>query len=311
MKALVYTRPNEVRVLEVEEPTQGAGDAIVQVAVAGICGSELHGIRRPGFRVPPLVMGHEVTGTTGDGRRVVVNPILSCGGCDLCLAGRTQLCRERTMIGVHRAGGFAERVAVPESALHELPGGVTFETAALVEPLANAVHAWGLAGDATGARVAIIGGGTIGLVCLLLAHDRGAASVEVADLSEQRRALALRLGADAAPERLDGEYDLIFEAVGLAGTRRDSLAHLRPGGTAVWLGLTDSEAPLDGPDLVRFEKRVVGSFAYTVAEFRRALADAGRYDLRWAESFPLDDGADIFGQLASGRTDIVKALLRP
>jgi threonine dehydrogenase-like Zn-dependent dehydrogenase len=65
MKALVYTRPNEVRVLEVEEPDQGAGEAIVQVAVAGICGSELHGIRRPGFRVPPLVMGHEVTGTTG------------------------------------------------------------------------------------------------------------------------------------------------------------------------------------------------------------------------------------------------------
>lgn len=310
MRALVYTRPNEVRVLDVAEPDPAAGEIVLEVAAAGICGSELHGIARPGFRVPPLVMGHEVAGTASDGRRVVVNPLLSCGACDQCASGRPHLCRHRQLVGVHRPGGFAERVAVPESAVHELPAAMSFTTAAVVEPLANAIHAWGLAGDA-GARVGVVGAGTIGLVCLLVATDRGAATVTVADPAGDRREGAARLGASTVAARLEGEHDVVFEAVGSAAARRDSLAALRPGGTAVWLGLADSDPGFDGPDLVRGEKRILGSFAYTPAEFEQALADAARLDLDWAQRFPLEDGARIFLDLAGGRTDVVKALLQP
>ena len=131
MKALVFTAPGVVEIQEVPDVVAGDGEVVVHVDRAGICGSELHGIQTPGFRVPPLVMGHEFVGRLDDGRRVAINPLTSCGECDLCRRGRTQLCRSRQLLGVHRAGGFAERVAVPQNAVHEIP-----------EPIANAVHAW-------------------------------------------------------------------------------------------------------------------------------------------------------------------------
>src|SRR5690242_10800646 len=250
MKALVFTAPGVVELRDVPEPAVGPGEVLVHVAVAGICGSELHGVRNPGFRVPPLIMGHEFAGTTDDGRRVVVNPIVSCGGCDLCGRGLPQVCRRRCIVGVHRPGAFAERVAVPASAVHPLPDAVGWEAGGVAEPAANAVHAWTLAGRPAGARIGVIGAGAIGLVCLLVAAGGGAASVDVADLSADRRAGALRLGAAAAGTELAGEYDVVFDAVGTAGTRRQSLARLRPGGAAVWLGLLDDAPGFAATDLI-------------------------------------------------------------
>jgi threonine dehydrogenase-like Zn-dependent dehydrogenase len=311
VKALVYTAPGTVEVLDVPEPEPEGDEIVVQVALAGICGSELHGIRTPGFRTPPLVMGHEFAGTLPDGRRIAVNPLVSCGSCDLCLLGRPNLCRSRSLLGVHRPGGFAERVAVPAGAIHELPEGMAWEVAAMVEPLANAVHALGLAGVQDGSRVGIIGAGTIGLVCVLEACAGGVESVAVADPSASRLRVARRLGASSAGDELEGEFDVIIDAVGLPVTRSASVKHLRPGGTAVWLGLMDGDPGFDATDLVRMEKRVLGSFAYSDDEFARAIGDATRFDLAWVEAFPLTQGAAIFGQLMDGRTDVVKALLRP
>jgi len=189
MRALVFTAPSVVELRNVDEPAAGSDDVIVDVAVAGICGSELHGIRTPGFRTPPLIMGHEFAGATADGRRVAVNPLVTCGHCDRCLAGQTELCRERVIIGVHRPGAFAERVAVPVSSIHDLPDDLSWTAAGIIEPVANAVHAWGLVGGATGQRVGIIGCGAIGLVCLQLAAAQGAASIVAADPSAERRRL--------------------------------------------------------------------------------------------------------------------------
>ena len=157
----------------------------------------------------------------------------------------------------------------------------------------------------------IIGAGTIGLVCLLVACAGGAESVAVADPSESRLRVARRLGASSAGDELEGEFDITLDAVGLPVTRRASVAHLRPGGTAVWLGLMDGDPGFEATDLVRMEKRVLGSFAYTHDEFVRALGEAGRLDLGWVDSFPLEQGPAIFGELMGGRTDVVKALLRP
>lgn len=311
MKALVYTGPSCVEVLDISQPQVQEGEALVEVSAAGICGSDLHGVQKPGFRVPPLVMGHEFAGTTSDGRRVAINPIISCGQCDLCARGRTQLCRDRTIVGVHRPGGFAELVAVPESQLHTLPRGMSWEQAAMVEPIANAVHAWAFSDTGPGARVGVIGAGTIGLVCLLRALSSGAGEVVVADLSESRLALANELGATQTAFTLEGEFDLTFDAVGLAATRRTSVEHVAPGGTAVWLGLMEGEPGFDSLDLVRQEKRVVGSFAYTDSEFAEALEFAATGDFGWIYSFPLAKGAQIFKELMNGRTDIIKAVLRP
>ncbi|MER5426857.1 2-desacetyl-2-hydroxyethyl bacteriochlorophyllide A dehydrogenase [Streptosporangium canum] len=311
MRALVFTGPGVVEMWDVPEPEPGPGDVLVHVVASGICGSELHGVKTPGFRVPPLVMGHEFAGRTEDGAPVIVNPILSCGHCDLCALGTRNVCRQRRIIGVHTPGGFAERVAVPAGALTPLPEGLGWTAAGIVEPAANAVHAWALAGAPAGARVGVIGAGAIGLACLQVALSGGAASVEIADRSDSRRAIAGRLGAAAAVPQLTGEYDVVFDAVGAAATHEQSLARLRPGGAAVWLGLADSTAGFDAADLVRGEKRVLGSFAYRDDDFAAAVDLVGGWDLSWVDTFPLAEGAEIFTTLMNGRATPVKALLTP
>jgi threonine dehydrogenase-like Zn-dependent dehydrogenase len=313
VKALVFTAPGTVELLDVPEPDPAPGEVVVEVRAAGICGSELHGARRPGFRQPPLIMGHEFAGIAG-GEAVVVNPILSCGRCPECRRGLRHVCREREIIGVHRAGGFAERVAVPASALRPLPPGLPWEAAALIEPAANAVHAWNLALGAVGVecrRVAVIGCGAIGLLCAATALSSGAGQVEVTDLSPARLAAAQRLGAEVADPGLSGQYDVVIDAVGSAATRAASVAHQRPGGVAVWLGLAGEETGFDGNALIRSEKRVVGSFAYRDEEFAQAMARIRYWDLTWAAGDPLAAAAEVFTGLMNGGLDPLKALLRP
>jgi 2-desacetyl-2-hydroxyethyl bacteriochlorophyllide A dehydrogenase len=311
MKALVFTGPGAVELRDVPEPEPADGEVVVHVRSAGICGSELHGVRHPGFRVPPLIMGHEFAGVSDFGDPVIVNPVLSCGQCGLCRNGRRQLCRRRALLGVHRSGGFAERVAVPKRALRPLPETLTWDGGALVEPAANAVHAWRLSGASEGADVAVLGCGAIGLLCLLIALAEGAASVTVTDLSPDRLALAKTLGATATGLQEEGEYDAIFDAVGSAATREQSMRHQRPGGVSVWLGLAEPAASFDGNALVREEKRITGSFAYTDAEFDRAAELVRAWDLSWVTGYPLGDGAEIFTSLMNGASRPVKAMLRP
>ncbi len=311
MKALVFTGPGALEMHDVPEPELADGDVLVHVRTVGICGSELHGARHPGFRKPPLIMGHEFAGTNDNGDRVVINPMLSCGHCELCLGGLRQVCRERQIIGVHRAGGFAERVAVPGSTLRPVPDWLGWDAAALVEPAANAVHAWNIARAGTGARAAVLGCGAIGLLCLLTALSGGAGRVDVTDLDPGRLAQASRLGAAAAGPGLDGEYDVIFDAVGSPVTRAVSVRHLRPGGTAVWLGLADDAPGFDANALIRAEKRVQGSFAYSDEEFARATELLRDWDLSWTSQYPLTEGAEIFTGLMNGGLQPVKALLVP
>jgi threonine dehydrogenase-like Zn-dependent dehydrogenase len=311
VKALVFTGPGALEMHDVPEPELADGDVLVHVRTVGICGSELHGARHPGFRKPPLIMGHEFAGTNDNGDRVVINPMLSCGHCELCLGGLRQVCRERQIIGVHRAGGFAERVAVPGSTLRPVPDWLGWDAAALVEPAANAVHAWNIARAGTGARAAVLGCGAIGLLCLLTALSGGAGRVDVTDLDPGRLAQASRLGAAAAGPGLDGEYDVIFDAVGSPVTRAVSVRHLRPGGTAVWLGLADDAPGFDANALIRAEKRVQGSFAYSDEEFARATELLRDWDLSWTSQYPLTEGAEIFTGLMNGGLQPVKALLVP
>jgi threonine dehydrogenase-like Zn-dependent dehydrogenase len=310
---MVYTAPLELQLLDVDLGAAGDGDVVVKVHSSGICGSELEGIRsRSPFRVPPLVMGHEFAGIREDtGERVVVNPIVACHTCDLCLRGQANLCRDRAVIGIHRPGGFAERVAVPAGNCHAIPDAMGWEQAGLVEPLANAVHAWRLIAHRTPARVGILGAGTIGLVSLLVARGRGAMDVAVADLSEGRLAVAQRLGATETGPALEGEFDVIFDCVGAPATRRASVELLRPGGATVWVGLHAEEPSFDSLAFTRAEKTIHGSFAYTDQDFRAAVRLAATVDPFWVTTLPLEQGVEIFTELMNGRTDVVKAQLTP
>lgn len=313
MKAIVYTGPRELRYLDVEEPEPAAGEVVVEVRAVGVCGSELEGVASGGsWRRPPLIMGHEFAGVRADtGERVVVNPLVACLECDLCLRGQANVCRRRAIVGIQRPGAYAERVAVPERCCYPAPPGLDWETLALVEPLANALHAWRLPADRHPQRVGIIGAGPIGLSCLLVATSRGTPAVHVADLAPERRAAAERLGAAWTGEALEGEFDVVIDAVGVAATRRAAVELTRPGGSAVWLGLHGPEPGFDGLALIRGEKSVLASFCYTDQDFRAALGLAQAIDPWWVTSRPLGEGAALFMELMEGRTDLLKVEFIP
>ncbi|MDQ6524480.1 alcohol dehydrogenase catalytic domain-containing protein [Nocardioides sp. LHD-245] len=309
MKALVFTAAGQVDYREVPEPVAGPGEVLVDVRVAGVCGSDVHGVHSPGFRVPPLVLGHELAGEVGS-RRVAVNPLLTCGRCAACGTGSSFLCAERALIGVHRPGGLAPRIAVPADSLVDLGAGTSWRAASAVEPTANVVHALRIAGSdlSPRARVAVLGAGAIGLLTLQLLRRRGVEDVTVVDLAETRRREAVRLGARATD--LQGTYDVTIDAAGTAATRSGALSHLRPGGLSVWIGLASAEAGFDATDLVRQGKRVSGCFAYSREDFRAAVAEVDHLDLTWVDLLPMTDCAEEFRELLAGRSSRLKAVFR-
>ena len=189
MKALVWHGDTEIAYEDVTEPTAEAGECILDVEVAGICGSDLHGYRgHPGPRVPPLVLGHEVVGSVG-GSRWTVYPIVGCGACERCDAGEDNLCGSWRLIGMHRPGVFSERVALPERSLVPVPEGLEARRAVLAEPLACCVSA--LAPHSVGPQTGmlVVGCGPIGLLTAYLGARAGA-HVSVVDPVPHRRELA-------------------------------------------------------------------------------------------------------------------------
>ncbi|HVM68522.1 MAG TPA: alcohol dehydrogenase catalytic domain-containing protein, partial [Gaiellaceae bacterium] len=139
MKALVWHGTRSLAYEDVDEPAAGPDEVVLEVSLAGICGSDLHGYRgHPGPRVPPLVLGHEVVGTV-DGERYALYPLVGCGACARCEAGEDNLCASWRLVGMHRAGVFAERVAVPRRCLVPVPPGLDDRRAVLAEPLACCV----------------------------------------------------------------------------------------------------------------------------------------------------------------------------
>jgi threonine dehydrogenase-like Zn-dependent dehydrogenase len=314
MKALVYVGEQSMVIREEPAPSPSAGEVIILMRAAGICGSELGAVKHndPSRKVP-LIMGHEFVGVRADtGQLVAVNPLVSCGSCDRCRSGQTNLCRARSLLGVHRNGGFAEQVAVPIGSTRELPARTSLLAAVLIEPLANAWHLWNLSGATPSSRVGIIGGGAIGLMTAIVAAHNGVEHVTLADVSEARRSTARIAGVDTVVDRLAGEYDVIVDAVGAHETRESSIRLLRPGGRALWEGLHDGESSIDGRDLARREISVLGSFAYREDEFAKAVETVGLVDERWVEAVPLNDGDSTFRRLmessgAAVRTALVSA----
>ncbi len=191
MKALVYEGPRQLNMQELPRPEIGPEEVLIKVAYSGICGSELGGyLGHNTLRRPPLVMGHEFSGqiaavgsqVTADypelipGMRVTANPLLYCGRCPACLAGRQNLCRQRQLLGAHRPGSYADFVKTHARMVYPLPDSLSLEQAALAEPLACAIRAVELAACSTLDTVLVIGLGPIGLLVVqaLLAFRRPA-----------------------------------------------------------------------------------------------------------------------------------------
>lgn len=309
---------------EPEAAPRGVRDTLVSVDAAGICGSDLHAYHgHDPRRVPPLILGHEAVGRTADGRRVVVNPLISCGFCARCAEGRTHLCPERTMLGMQHPGCFAETVAVPAANLIPVPPGASDIAAALTEPAGCVLHGLGLAARALArpiaeARALVIGGGAIGLLAALYLKAWGARGVRLAETGPARRATVERAGAAEAFDPLrtppePGAFDLVFDAVGSGATRRAAAAAVAPGGVILHIGLQDSEPGLDTRRMTLQEVAVLGSYCYTRADLAaalEALASGVLGDLSWVEERGIAEGPAAFAELASGRSAAPKIILR-
>src|SRR5215211_6204026 len=323
MKGIVWHGPEEMSVEEVPEPAVEPGTVVVRPTAAGICGSEIEGyLGRMGNRTPPLVMGHEFAGTVTEigegvdedllGRLVAVNPLSSDGTCRLCLAGLTNLCPNRRLVGIHSPGGFAEYTLAPAANVYPLPDGVEARTGALAEPLANGVHAarLGLA-DVSVEHTVVIGAGTIGLMCLQAAVLDGIPEVHAVEPVEARREQALALGALEEPTECLGA-DLVIDAVGAEVTRRMALDLLRPGGRVVYVGLHEDDTTLGFHDVVRGQLDLQGSYAYTAEDYEQALewlveGRAGIGEL--PPVLPLEEGPEAFAELVRGPSAQIKVFL--
>jgi threonine dehydrogenase-like Zn-dependent dehydrogenase len=318
MRALVWHGGRNLAMEELPEPEPAPGEVVLDVGLAGICGSDLHPFKgHHGPRRPPLILGHEVVGTVpGLPGRWSVFPLIVCGSCEACRAGRENLCASRQLLGLHRPGVFADRVAVPGDALLEVPAGLSDEGAALVEPLAVCVGALAPAQLGSGSRVMVIGCGPIGLLSVQLAARQGA-EVTAVEPVDARREWAARLGASrtlAAAEEAEGlEADLAVDAVGAETTWRAAIAGTRAGGELVIVGLGQADGAMPVADLVRRSIRVRGQFAYTRAEFAEALAllAADGLPTGWLEVKPLTEGPAAFARLADAPDATAKILLQP
>jgi 2-desacetyl-2-hydroxyethyl bacteriochlorophyllide A dehydrogenase len=330
MKALVYTGPREVVYRDEAEPALGAGEVVIRIDAAGICGSDMHAYHgHDPRRVPPMILGHELAGEIvagpGAGRRVTVNPLITCGCCEFCVQGRDNLCANRSMVGMNRPGAFAQYMSIPTGSLLDLPEDMSTRQAALTEPAATALHALHLCIRALErplpeAKVLVIGGGAVGLLAALLMRAYGARQVLMAEVNPLRRQAAERhtgyRGFDPREHGgpADGSVDLVFDAVGGKDTRRAALAAVKPGGVVMHVGLQDWASEIDMRKLTLAEITLLGTYTYTTADLRatvQALYAGAFGDLSWVEERSLAEGASAFEDLDRGRLAAAKVLLIP
>lgn len=322
------------------EPLPAEGEVEVAICAAGICGSDLHAVAWDpsyGFMEPflPLTIGHEFAGRVVavgagvtdlvPGDRVVCWPTLPCGTCEGCLAGRPSACEARRIVGLHRDGGFAERVRVPERVLHRIPETLEDDLAALSEPLAIAVNAVDVSGAQAGDRVVVLGPGPIGAAIAFVAQERGAEVLLVGLDDAERLAIASRMGIaatcdlsgttlDAAVRaRFGGRCDRVIEATGAAASVAQGLEVLRPEGVFVAAGIHARPFEIDLSRLVREKKQLRGAHDTTETAFAEAIALLGRRGAALSHlithRLPLSRGVEAFDLARSGGA--MKVLLHP
>lgn len=327
MRALVYTAVKTVGMENRERPKPKAGEAVVAVEAAGICGSDVSGfLGHSGRRVPPLVLGHELVGRLADGRRVVANPLVSCRRCSACLSGAMNLCSSWRLLGMDQtAGCFAEFVSVPIDQIYEIPESMPSVRAVLVEPLANIVHLLRLAAPQPFFRLGIVGAGTMGALALLAANRVGAREVLVEDVNDDRLAVMRDIGATLAVNVSTGQgrdearhfvgagLDIVLDASGSSPARQAAFDLCRPGGQVVLLGMAAEKSEIDFVTSIRKEHRVLMSFAYTPLDFERSLSllKGGEIDLSsWTKTLPLEEGQQAFDTITQSPGGTLKMVLQ-
>jgi 2-desacetyl-2-hydroxyethyl bacteriochlorophyllide A dehydrogenase len=342
MKALVYTGTRRVEMQTAPDPSPAPNEALVRVSATGICGSDMAGfLGLSARRKPPLVLGHEAVGAVvqmpsaprphgGEwpfavGRRAVVNPLFPCGACAACRAGKPNICSDWSLLGMdRRAGAFAAYVAVPAANIVPIPDDLPDHRAAMIEPLANGVHIFGLISGPRFGSLVIFGAGTQGILLVRMARLLGYRDIVSLDVNPLRLETAKEMGArhaldvrstdpiKAVRELFPDGADTVIEAHGEAATRSAAVQVVRKGGEVILLGLLEATSAIDFNLVVRNEIRLQGSFAYTPDDFARSerLIATGDVDLsRWTMTRPMEDGQAAFDLMADNPGATLKVVL--
>jgi NADPH2:quinone reductase len=323
VRAAIIDKPNDIRVGEVPDPSPAPGEVVIKVGACGICGSDLN-IAAGNFPPTPfpIVPGHEFAGEVvaigagvdfvSEGERVAVDPTLTCGHCRWCRVGRGNLCESWGAVGDTVDGAVAEYVAVPAVNRHRIPDSMSFQQAAVVEPLSCAVHAIEVAPPRVGESVLVVGGGTMGLLTAQLLLRGGAARLAVVDRKAERLPIAEQLGAtltttdlaEALEDHPDG-YDLVVDATGASSAIQSAFDGVAKGGRFLVVGVAPPEATVQiSPFRVyNDEITILGSMAVlnSYGPALQLLAD-GLVDVEplLTHGLPLDDYPDALEAVARG-----------
>lgn len=287
MKAAYIDAPFSLKIIDIDKPVIGSGDVLIKVEACGVCGTDIHIYEgKAGIARYPIIPGHEFSGRIVEvgveasrylsiGDRVVADPTIVCGRCIFCRSGRMHLCSEWSPIGVVRDGAFAEYIRIPAYLVYKIPDTVSFEEAALTEPLSCCIHGWDRLSPKTGFTIAIIGAGPIGLIHVQLARLSGASLIIVSEPMESRRILAEKLGADLVLNPYEEDIrevvyretsgigvDIAVEAVGGARYLEEALEIVSRGGKILVFGVAPEEdrAYVSPYSLYRNELTILGSF---------------------------------------------------
>ena len=335
---------NDLRVLDVPIPQPQAGEVLIRLGAAGICGSDMHYYFHGGvgsFRIrEPLTPGHEASGVVSavgagvsrvrPGDRIAVNPSRWCGQCAGCRGGRENLCANMKFLGSasvfpHMQGMFSEYFVMPERQCVPVRSDVSLEEIAMSEPLSVALHSASRAGNLLGKRVLITGSGTIGCMMILAARLGGAAHVAITDVVDHPLAVAREMGADQTvrtdqlPEgaqlsEVVGEPDVAFEVSGAAAALASALQTVRRGGVIVQVGTLPPEGMfLMANQIMARELDVRGSFRFgNVFDHAVGAIASRRVDVRpvLSGTHPLSDAVAAI-TLARDKTRSMKVQLRP
>ncbi|HWD37356.1 MAG TPA: galactitol-1-phosphate 5-dehydrogenase [Fimbriimonas sp.] len=331
MRALQLVEYGRFELADLPVPGVAEDEVLVQVRACGICGSDVHGMDgSTGRRIPPLVMGHEASGEIAQvgaavkswqiGDRVTFDSTIFCGKCGYCERGEFNLCDNRQVVGVscgdyRRNGAFAEFVVVPARVLCRLPDGLTYERAAMVEPVSIAVHGVDRAHIKQGDRVAVIGAGMIGQLVIQVAKVRGAAEVIAIDIDSQKLERAALIGADGVSSSSAGmELDVAIEAVGISETVEMAIRSVRKGGNVSLVGNLSPNVSLPLQVAVTRELSIYGSCGSQndYAESLELIASgAVQVDSMISARIALEEAASYFDRLYRNEPGLMKVMVCP
>ena len=334
MKALVYTGVEELTYREEKNPVESNGEGILKVQASGICGSDMHAYHgKDERRIPPLILGHEVSGKILNGKfkdkTAVLNPLITCEKCEYCTNGREHLCSERVLLGMNRPwerqGAFAELITAPEQNVYEIPEPLDIKEAAVAEPTAVSLHAVLMGEESlkkplSDCRTLVQGAGAIGLLCsLVLSKIKGNRNITISDPNKLRLNECSKYvdGKFVAPEDKEINYDgfdIVFDTVGLEISRQQAITVVKPGGCIIHIGLTQPSGQFDFRKATLQEVTFIGTYCYTNNDFKNTiqiLANKEIGDLNWVEYRDLKEGAQAFKQIHDGTCSAPKIVLLP